>query len=164
MENNDTLIRLRYALDIRDLDMVEIFKLGGIEVTKEEVLKILTKSDDNVDNEDHIHCDDHMLDSFFNGFIIFNRGVQKPKPGEPKRQAPPQNSNENMNNVIFKKLRIALTLTSDDIIDIMKLAGVTMTQGELSAILRNKNHRNYTECGGGYARNFLKGLTIKHRK
>ena len=37
MNNNDILIRLRYALDIKNTDMVEIFKLGGFEVTKEEV-------------------------------------------------------------------------------------------------------------------------------
>ena len=47
MDNNDILIRLRYALDIKNTDMVEIFKLGGVEVTKEEVLMMLTKSNDN---------------------------------------------------------------------------------------------------------------------
>ena len=51
MDNNDILIRLRYALDIKNTDMVEIFKLGGIEVTKEEVLKMLTKSKDSYDDE-----------------------------------------------------------------------------------------------------------------
>lgn len=164
MENNDTLIRLRYALDIKDSDMVGIFKLGGVEVTRDDVLKILTTSDDDENTEHHIHCDNHMLDSFFNGLIIFKRGVQKPRKGETAKTTPPINSDENMNNVIFKKLRIALTLTSDDIIDIMKLAEVPMTKGELGAILRNKDHRNYKVCGGGYARNFLKGLTIKYRK
>ena len=34
MDNNDILIRLRYALDIKNSDMVEIFKLGGIELQK----------------------------------------------------------------------------------------------------------------------------------
>ncbi len=43
ISNNDILIRVRYALDIKDIDMVEIFKLGGVEVTKEEVRKMLTK-------------------------------------------------------------------------------------------------------------------------
>ena len=38
MDNNDLLIRVRYALDIKNKDMIEIFKLGGIEVTKDEVL------------------------------------------------------------------------------------------------------------------------------
>lgn len=28
MSNNDILKRVRYALDIKDIDMVEIFKLG----------------------------------------------------------------------------------------------------------------------------------------
>ena len=51
MTNNDILIRLRYALDIKNIDMVEIFKLGGIEVTKEEVQKLLIKSKDSYYNE-----------------------------------------------------------------------------------------------------------------
>ena len=41
MNNNDRLIRLRYALDIKENDMIEMFKLGGIQVTKEEVKKML---------------------------------------------------------------------------------------------------------------------------
>ena len=53
MENNDILIRLRYALDIKNTEMVQIFKQGGIDVTKEEVLKILTKSPDNYDEDDN---------------------------------------------------------------------------------------------------------------
>ena len=51
MTNNDILIRLRYALDIKNTDMVEIFKLGGIEVTKEEVQKLLIKSKDSYYDE-----------------------------------------------------------------------------------------------------------------
>lgn len=43
MSNNDILKRVRYAMDIKDIDMVEIFKLGGMEVTKEEVVDMLTK-------------------------------------------------------------------------------------------------------------------------
>ena len=42
MSNNDILKRVRYALDIKDIDMVEIFKLG-MEVTKEDVVDMLTK-------------------------------------------------------------------------------------------------------------------------
>src|SRR3954452_14900040 len=96
MNNNDILIRLRYALDIKNTDMVEIFKLGGIEVTKEEVLKILRKSKDSYDDEvgsdgeideESITCDNFMLESFLNGFIIFKRGPQNSKPGQPERPA-----------------------------------------------------------------------------
>ena len=96
MENHDILIRLRYALDIKDTDMVEIFKLGGIQLTKEEVQKMLTKTNNNdedgTDNsgdtagsEENITCNDRMLESFLNGFIIFKRGKQEPKPGQPTK-------------------------------------------------------------------------------
>ena len=85
IDNNDILIRLRYALDIKNIEMVEIFQLGGIELTKEEVLKVLTKSQDQdefeeeiVEDENHIPCDDEMYESFLNGFITFKRGRQEP--------------------------------------------------------------------------------------
>lgn len=170
MNNNDILIRLRYALDIKNTEMKEIFNLGGIDVTKEDVLKILTKANDNddeddedndfADNDDHIKCNNKMLESFLNGFIIFKRGKQEPKPGQPER---PAFSNESVNNILLKKLKIALAFTSEDMLDILAAAGVKITKGELSALLRKEGHKNYKECGDRYARNFLKGLAIKYR-
>ena len=165
MNNNDILIRLRYALDIKNTGMVEIFKLGGIEVTKEEVSIMLTKSTDSneTESEAYIKCSNGMLDSFLNGFIIFKRGKQDPKPGQPTGPALPIKNNESVNNIILKKLKIALALTSEDMLDILEEAGVVITKGELSAVLRKEGHKNYKECGDRYARNFLKGLAIKYR-
>jgi uncharacterized protein YehS (DUF1456 family) len=162
MENNDILVRLRYALDIKDTDMVQIFKLGDVEVTKDEVRMILTKSSEEVeeDNEYVIKCNNKMLESFLNGFIIFKRGRQETKPGQPEK---PAFSKESVNNILLKKVKIALSLTSEDIIDILASAGVTITKGELSALLRKEGHKNYKECGDKYARNFLKGLAIRYR-
>jgi uncharacterized protein YehS (DUF1456 family) len=164
LNNNDILIRLRYALDIKNTEMVEIFKLGGIELSKEEVLKVLTKSKDSEDldedmleDEDHIPCDDEMYESFLNGFITFKRG---PKPGQPDR---PVLTYEHVNNLLLKKVKIALSFTSEDMIEILDLAGVVITKGELGAILRREGHNNYRVCGDRYARNFLKGLAIRYR-
>ena len=172
MDNNDILIRLRYALDIKNKDMVEIFKLGDIELTKEEVLQVLTKSkddfydeDDNFDeaeaNEEHIKCDNIMLESFLNGLIIFKRGKQEPKPGQPER--PAYSKNERVNNILLKKVKIALSLTSEDMLEILETSGVFITKGELSAFLRKEGHKNYKECGDQNTRNFLRGLAIKYR-
>ena len=165
MDNNDILIRIRYALDIKNKEMIEIFKLGGMEFTKEEVLLILTKSiddyeDDNSENEENIKCDNVMLESFLNGFIIFKRGKQEPKPGQPER---PSLSHEKVNNLVLKKLKIALSLTSEDMIEILETSGVFITKGELSAFLRKEGHKNYKECGDQNTRNFLRGLAIKYR-
>lgn len=147
--------------------MVEIFKLGGIELTTEEVLKLLTKSKDSsdleADNEDELaenECTNDRLESFLNGFIIFKRGKQEPKPGQPERSSL---SSESMNNTLLKKLKIALEFTSEDMMDILELAGIRITKGELSALLRKKGHKNYKQCLDHFARNFLKGLAIKYR-
>ena len=69
-------------------------------------------------------------------------------------------NNESVNNILLKKVKIALALTSEDMLDILEDAGVIITKGELSAVLRKEGHKNYKECGDRYARNFLKGLAI----
>lgn len=167
MDNNDILIRVRYALDIKNQDMIEIFKLGGIEVTKEDVLKILTKSKDEFDdveeNDDQIKCNNKMLEAFLNGFITFKRGKQEVKPGQPQNPEPTEQKSDNVNNMLLKKLKVALQLTTEEMLDILDDGGIAVSKGELGAILRKPGHRNYKECGDNFARKFLKGLTIKYR-
>lgn len=165
MDNNDILIRLRYALEIKNKEMAEIFKLGGVEVSVPDVIKILTKSAEDEDEyDDQLKCNNSMLDSFLNGLIIYKRGKQEPKPGQP--DTPPEssiNKSANVNNLLLKKVKIALALTTEDMLDIFDEAGITVTKGELGALLRKEGHKNYKECGDKFARNFLKGLAFKYR-
>jgi len=174
MDNNDILIRLRYALDIRDTEMVKIFKLGGLELTQEQVRRLLIKSketyrynnevddhDEIEENDENIKCKNSTLEAFLNGLIILKRGKQDPKLGQ--SDIPVQMKSDNPNNMLIKKLKIALSLTSEDMIDILEGTGVIVTKGELSALLRKEGHKNYKECGDKYARNFLKGLAKKYR-
>lgn len=174
MDNNDILIRLRYALDIKDTDMIEIFKLGGIEITKEEVLKMLIKSKDDYhnetvvddefeENEERLKCNYFRLESFLNGFIIFKRGKQENQTDKSVKPALAIKNSTSVNNVMLKKLKIALSLSSEDMLAILESAGVSITKGELSAVFRKEGHKNYKECGDRYARNFLKGLAMKYR-
>lgn len=169
MTNNDLLIRLRYALDIKNNDMVEIFRLGGMDFSKEEILKILTKPKVNEDGEydltpsdDFIPCDYDMLEAFLNGFIIFKRGKQEQKTNQEK-STPPTTKRDTPNNLFIKRVKIALSLTTEDMLDIFSEAGLRVSKGELGAILRKADHRNYKECGDNFTRNFIKGLTYKYR-
>lgn len=158
MDNNDILIRLRDALDIKDIDMVEIFKLGGAELSEEEVRKLLIKS-----KEDNIKCQNSTLESFLNGFIIFKRGKQDPKPGQPERPVLSIKDREHLNNIMLKKLKIALSLSSDDMLAIFEEAGAIVTKGELSALFRKEGHKHYKKCSDKYAADFLKGLAIRNK-
>lgn len=173
MNNNDILIRLRYALDIKNTEMVEIFNLGGIKTTKEEVLKMLVKTKDSYydddndaderEEEENVEVDNFTLESFLNGLIIFKRGRQDPKPGQPDKPDMSIKNHGSVNNVMLKKVKIALALTTEDMIEILQDAGVNITKGELGALLRKEGHKNYKPCGDRYARNFLKGLAYRYR-
>lgn len=168
MTNNDLLIRLRYALDIKNTDLVEMFRLGGLEFSKEEVLKIFTKpkvdEDGEVDltpTDEFTPCDYEMLEAFLNGLIIFKRGKQEQKPGQ--TQAPVPSEKDTPNNLFIKRVKVALSLTTEDMIDIFYDAGLIVSKGEIGAILRKADHRNYKECGDNFTRNFIKGLTMRYR-
>lgn len=161
MNNNDILIRLRYALDMRDIDMLEMFQLGGITLTREDLKVLLTRQEPDTEPDEVL--DNHSLEAFLNGFIIFNRGEAPTKNGVKPEPTFLIRTHRQVNNVMFKKLKIALSLTSDDIIELLSLANVTVSPGEISAILRKENHRNYKVCGDRYARNFIKGIMIRNR-
>ncbi|MBR8701986.1 hypothetical protein IX317_001406 [Fusobacterium sp. DD29] len=155
--NNDIIRRVRYALDIKDNVMIKIFKEGGYEVTREDVLNILKKSED----EGFLKCNNQMLEAFLDGLIVVKRGRKEEAPGT--THEPVKMTKNNINNIIMRKLRIALSFRSEDMLHVLKLAGVEISPSELSAIFRKEDHKNYRECGDRYLRNFLKGLVIYYR-
>ncbi len=67
------------------------------------------------------------------------------------------------NNDVIKKLRVALHLRDDEIIQILKLVDYEITKTELSAVFRKDDHPNYKPCGDQLLRNFLNGLIIHMR-
>jgi uncharacterized protein YehS (DUF1456 family) len=161
MNNNDILRSLRFSSDISDVNMAEIFKLGGLELTPEEVKNILKKDID----EGYVTLKNEELNKWLNGFIIFKRGVKEPKEGEkpvPEEMMHPK-KNSNNNNIILKKLRIAFNLKSDNMLELFRLGGVELSESELSALFRKRDHKNYMECGDKFIRVFLKGLVEKYR-
>lgn len=67
------------------------------------------------------------------------------------------------NNDILKKLRVALKLRDEDIIQVLKLAEFEVTKSEVNALFRSEDHPNYKECGDQILRYFLNGLIIYMR-
>jgi len=154
MNNNDILRRLRYALDISNPTMIEIFKLSGCSIEQPTLIKLLKKEEE----EDFISCSNPLLSLFLDGLIVQKRGRR-----ESDAEQPPQPDASLNNNAILKKLRIALDLKEDDMLAVMKLAGIIISKSELSALFRNKGHKHFKECGDQFLRNFLNGLTVRHR-
>ena len=151
MTNNDFLRRLRYALNIKDNIMIQIFKKGNIIVTREDIIDYLKKDID----EGFKKLSNNDLISFLDGLIIQKRGKREDGTPPPKIKI----TKNNLNNILLRKLRIALAFKSYDMIRIFKLGGIEISEGELSALFRSEDHKNYKECGDKYIRIFLKGLT-----
>ncbi|MEC4684300.1 MAG: DUF1456 family protein [Nitrospirota bacterium] len=150
MTNNDILRRIRYTFDFDDSTMIAIFGLAGCQVTREQISDWLKKDDDPA----YQKCSDTQLAIFLNGLINYKRGKKEGPQPEPERRL--------TNNIIFRKLRIALNLKAEDILEIMDLAGLRISKHELSAFFRKPGHKHYRECKDQVLRNFLKGLQLKY--
>ena len=152
MTHNDILRRIRYTFDFNDEKMMAIFGLADYQVTREQISAWLKKDDD----PDYQACNDTQLATFLNGLIIDKRGK---KPGA---QPPPEQHLNN--NIIFRKLKIALDLKDDDILELLKLVDFRLGKHELSAFFRKQGHKNYRACQDQILRNFLNGVQQKYRE
>ncbi len=149
--NNDTLRRVRYAFDFSDSKMMQLFELGGREVSRAELSDWLKRDD----NPDFQPCSDVVLATFLNGLIVDRRGRREGPQPEPETRL--------NNNLVLTKIKIALSLRSEDLVEILQLAAYGISQHELSAFFRRPGHRQFRECQDQILRRFLQGLQIKYR-
>jgi uncharacterized protein YehS (DUF1456 family) len=159
MINNDVLRRLRYALDISDGKVLELFALAGHEMDRPSLESIFRKEGE----AGYVECGDLVLDRFLEGLVISRRGKREEGAAGAKGGKATATGPRVTNNDILKRIRIALQLKDDDILAIMALAGVEASGSELNALFRSPGATNYRPCGDQFLRNFLVGLTAKNR-
>ncbi len=151
MTNNDILRRIRYTFSFDDMKIIAIFALGGLDVTRAEISNWLKKDDD----PDFQKCNDVTLARFLNGLIIEKRGKKDGPQPEPESSL--------TNNIIFRKLKIALNLQADEVLMLIKQADFSLSKHELSAFFRKPEHKHYRKCKDQVLRYFLKGVQLKYR-
>ncbi|MES9904676.1 MAG: DUF1456 family protein [Sedimenticola sp.] len=151
MTNNDILRRIRYVFDFSDKKMIAIFSLADEQVVLEVIKSWFKKEED----AGYQACSDTQLALFLNGLINEKRGKREGPQPEPEKRL--------TNNIILKKLKIALNMKADDVLKTLALADLRISKHELSAFFRKPNHKHYRECKDQILRNFLKGLQLKYR-
>lgn len=150
MTNNDILRRIVSMFDIDETKLIEIFGLGDLQVTREQVVSWVKNDVD----PDFQQCSDGQLASFLNGFIVYKRGKKEGAQPAPEQQL--------TNNVIFRKLRIALDLQAEDILEILELSNIEISKHELSSFFRKPGHKHYRECKDSVLRGFLDGAQMMY--
>jgi uncharacterized protein YehS (DUF1456 family) len=152
MTNNDVIRRVRYTFDLSDDQMITVFELGDLKVTRAQVSDWLKKDDDPQFQSLY----DKELATFLNGFIILKRGRKEGDQPKPEKTL--------NNNIVLRKLKIALDLKNDDVIEILELVDFKIGKHELSAFFRKPTQNQYRPCKDQFLRNFLKGMQIIYRK
>lgn len=149
MTNNDILRRIRYTFDFNDSKMIQIFSLAGLEVSRQAISDWLKKEDDS----SYKSLSDEQLASFLNGLIVEKRGKKDGPQPVPEKVL--------NNNIVFRKLKIALDMQSDDVLNMLATADLKISKHELSAFFRKPDHKHYRVCKDQILRNFMKGLQLK---
>ena len=150
MTNNDTLRRLRYALNINDSKVAETITRTGRKTTEAEVINWLKREDE----DGYAELSPALLCRFLDGLIIDKRG---PHPSGKM----PEPLEFLSNNEILKKLRIALEFQADEMVAIFQRVEFVVTKSELSAFFRRPEHRNFRKCPAQVLKKFIKGLSSK---
>ena len=151
MINNDVIRRLRYIFDFNDSQMIGVFAQADYPATTEQLHSWLRKDDDPA----FVAMTDLQFSLFLNGLINLKRGKREGVEAPVERRL--------TNNIIFMKLKIALNLQAEEVLDVMALSGFKISKPELSAFFRKPENRQYRLCKDQVLRNFLKGLQIKWR-
>jgi uncharacterized protein YehS (DUF1456 family) len=94
-------------------------------------------------------CDDENLARFLNGLIIKNRGPKGEIP-EPERVL--------SNNMILRKLSIALNLHADDLLKMLDASELSVSKHNLSALFRRPDNKHYRKCPDELLSDVLDGI------
>jgi uncharacterized protein YehS (DUF1456 family) len=141
-------------LDLSDNKVVEIASLAdpAFALGKDDVHAFLLRDEE----PGYYECPDDVLAHFLDGLIVYRRGRDDSVPPRPVEK-------RISNNVVLKKLRVAVELKDVDMHQVFVDAGFPVSKPELSALFRQPGHHNFRRCGDQMLRNFLKGLTLRVR-
>jgi uncharacterized protein YehS (DUF1456 family) len=88
MNNNDVARSLRFALNITDLKVVELFESAGYKIEKKELESLFAREGE----PGYAECGDELMERFLEGLIISRRGKKEgtaaPVAGAPVAAAP----------------------------------------------------------------------------
>ena len=146
MTNNDALRSIASALRLGDAKLIEIVRKGDGDVDAAAVASYLKQPSD----EGFAPCPDDVMAQFLNGLVIHRRGKRKDDAPVPVETV--------TNNVILKKVRIALELKDDDIAAIFKRQGIEVSKTDRSAFFRAADHRHFRPCSDDVLQKLLTGL------
>jgi len=143
---NEILYKIVKALNLDNKMVLEIYSLANYNISDLEIDSILKRKQD----EGFRACSYEELGAFLDGLITFKRGESSKKSGDEVVEL--------TNNLILKKLRIALELKESEVEIIFGLADIEFSKQQLSSLFRKESHKNFKLCSDDILIAFLDGL------
>jgi len=147
LKTNDILYKIVKALNLSEADILEAYALEGYEMDPKHLQALLKKRMD----KGFELCSYEELGLFLDGLVTLKRGPSPKKPNDDEVV-------ELTNNLILKKLRIALELKEPETEIIFGLGDVTLSKQELKSLFRKEGHKNFKACPDELLMAFLDGL------
>ncbi len=147
MKTNDILYKIQKALNLSQEEMLEAYKLAEYKMDATHLDSLLKRRLE----EGFKLCSYEELGIFLDGFVTLKRGP-----------SPKKNNDDEVveltNNLILKKLRIALELKEAETEIIFSLADIELSKQQLASLFRKEGHKNFKECSDELLMAFLDGL------
>ncbi|MFA0311989.1 hypothetical protein BH581_04740 [Vibrio splendidus] len=151
MTNNEILRRIQHALNLKNAQIIKAIEQADVIVAHDQVINWL--KDDN--DKSCSKMKDKELAVFLNGFINLKRGKKEGEQPKPEVAL--------TNNMIFMKLRIALNMKAEDVLDILEVVGISLSKYEIGAYFRKPENKNYKVCEDQLLCDFLNGVQFTNR-
>jgi len=147
INTNEILYRIQQAMNLTTEEMIEAYKLEAYNMETSHLESLLKRRNDI----GFILCTYEELGLFLDGLVTLKRG---PSP----KKANNDEVIELTNNLILKKLRIALELKEAETEIIFGLADIELTKQQLASLFRKEGHKNFKACSDELLMAFLEGL------
>ena len=147
MQTNDILYKIKKALSLTNDEMLEAYRLADFAMVEERLVKILKRRQDKNFEE----ATYEELGVFLDGLVFLKRGVSNKPNGEDEVV-------ELTNNLILKKIRVAMELKEADLLILFALAEVNLTKRQIGSLFRKEGSKNFKACSDELLMAFLEGL------
>nr|WP_267134927.1 DUF1456 family protein [Vibrio sp. L3-7] len=143
--------RIQHALNLKNAQIIKAIEQADVTIAHDQVINWL--KDDN--DKSCSTMKDKELAVFLNGFINLKRGKKEGVQPKPEVAL--------TNNMIFMKLRIALNMKAEDVLDVLEVVGVSLSKYEIGAYFRKPENKNYKVCEDQLLCDFLNGVQFTNR-
>ena len=147
ISTNEILYRIQKALKLSLEEMLQAYKLEDYDMDAKHLDSLLKRRQ----QKGFMLCSYEELGVFLDGLVTLRRGASTTKNNDDEAV-------ELTNNLILKKLRIALELKEAETEIIFGLADITLSKQQLKSLFRKEGHKNFKPCSDALLMSFLEGL------